>query len=116
VPVMLRPGHRGGREHGRLAIRLGARWRAVTGSASAAAIAVGLLACLCTALAVAGPRAGSELHTDALRKLIATAPAANKAVLASTEDGTLSSCWANSSSGGTCEGCRLARQRTTGAA
>jgi putative ABC transport system permease protein len=90
VPVMLRPGHRGGREHGRLAIRLGARWRAVTGSASAAAIAVGLLACLCTALAVAGPRAGSELHTDALRKLIATAPAANKAVLASTEDGTLS--------------------------
>jgi putative ABC transport system permease protein len=85
--VSLLPGHRRDGEGGRLA----AAWRALTGSASAAAVALGLLACLCTALAVAGPRAGGELRTTALTKLIATAPAASKTVVATTEDGTLSS-------------------------
>ncbi len=85
--MLLLPGHRGGGEGGRLA----AGWRALTGSASAAAVALGLLACLCTALAVAGPRAAGELRTTALSKLIAAAPAVAKTVVASTEDGTLSS-------------------------
>ncbi len=88
---MLLPAHRGGGAKGRVATALAARWRALTGAASAAAIALGLLACLCTALAVAGPRAGGELRTAALRQLIGTAPAAAKAVVASTEDGGLSS-------------------------
>ncbi len=88
---MLLPGHRGSGAKRRVARALAARWRALTGAASAAAIALGLLACLCTALAVAGPRAGSELRTAALSKLIAAAPAANKTVVASSEDGTLSS-------------------------
>jgi putative ABC transport system permease protein len=85
--VTLLPGHRRDGDVGRLA----ARWRALTGSASAAAVALGLLTCVCTGLAVAGPRAGGELRTDALSKLIAAAPAANKTVVASTEDGSLSS-------------------------
>jgi putative ABC transport system permease protein len=88
---MLLARHRGRSEPGRRAVALGARWRALAGSASAAAVALGLLACLGTVLAVAGPRAGGELRTAALSKLIAAAPAATKTVLASTEDGTLSS-------------------------
>jgi putative ABC transport system permease protein len=88
---MLRPCHRGSGANRRVGRALAARWRALTGAASAATIALGLLACLCTALAVAGPRADGELRTDALSKLIAAAPAANKTVLASTQDGTLSS-------------------------
>jgi putative ABC transport system permease protein len=85
--VTLLPGHRG---DGAVA-RLATAWRALTGSAPAAAVTLGLLGCLCAGLAVAGPRAGAELRSTALSKLIAAAPAANKTVVASTEDGTLSS-------------------------
>ena len=65
------------------------RWRALTGSASAAAVALGLLACLCTLLAVVGPRAGAQLRTSAFRKFIAAAPATDKAVTGSVVDNTL---------------------------
>ncbi|MGB6455744.1 MAG: hypothetical protein WBH47_14805, partial [Streptosporangiaceae bacterium] len=87
---MLRPSADDGVLH-HLAASLALWWRPLTGAASAASVALGLLACLCTMLAVAGPRAAAELRTSALRQLIAAAPAADKAVLASTEDGTLSS-------------------------
>jgi putative ABC transport system permease protein len=65
------------------------RWRALTGSASAAAVALGLLACLCTLLAVVGPRAGAQMRTAAFRNFIAAAPATDKAVIGSVADSTL---------------------------
>ncbi|MBO0835049.1 MAG: hypothetical protein J2P28_05940, partial [Actinobacteria bacterium] len=58
-------------------------------SASAAVCALGLLACLCTLLAVVGPRAGAQLRTGAYRHFIATAPAAAKVIVASIDDNTL---------------------------
>ena len=70
-------------------VTIAARWRALTGSASAAAIALGLLACLCVLLAVAGPRAGALLRTAAFRYVIAAAPATDKAVIGSVADSTL---------------------------
>ena len=72
-----------------LAGRVVARWRALTGSASGAAAALGLLVCLCTLLAVAAPRATAQVRTDALRHLIATAPATDKAVIGSVSDSIL---------------------------
>src|SRR5262245_11287700 len=68
---------------------IAARWRALTGSASGAAIALGLLACLCTLLAVVGPRAGAQMRTAAFRNFIAAAPASQKAVVGSVADSTL---------------------------
>jgi putative ABC transport system permease protein len=73
----------------RLGSRAGAWWRALTGSASAAAAALGLLVCLCALLAVVGPRADAQLRSSALRHLLATAPAANKAVIGTVSDATL---------------------------
>ena len=73
----------------RVGLLLAARWRALTGTASAAAAALGLLACLCTLLAVVGPRAGAQLRTSAFRQFIATSPAAAKAVVATVSDNTL---------------------------
>ncbi len=70
-------------------VPVAARWRALTGSASAAAVALGLLACLCTLLAVVGPRAGAEMRTAAFRNFIAAAPATEKAVTGSVADSTL---------------------------
>jgi putative ABC transport system permease protein len=70
----------------RIGRRVGARWRALTGSASTAAAALGLLICLCTLLAVVGPRAAAQLRTGAFRQFIATAPAVDKAVVASVSD------------------------------
>jgi len=69
--------------------RAAAWWRALTGSASAAAAALGLLICLCTLLAVVGPRAAAALRTSALRQLIATAPATDKAVIGTVTDSAL---------------------------
>jgi putative ABC transport system permease protein len=66
-----------------------ARWRALTGSASAAAAALGLLVCLCTLLAVVGPRADAAVRTSAFRQLVATAPAEEKAVIGTVADATL---------------------------
>jgi putative ABC transport system permease protein len=74
----------------RLGFRLATRWRALTGTASAAAVALGLLACLCTLLAVSGPRAANRLHDSAFRQFIAAAPAADKTVIGSLDDNTLS--------------------------
>jgi putative ABC transport system permease protein len=74
----------------RLAVNLGPRWRALTGSASAAAAALGLLACLCTLLAVVGPRSGAQLRTSAYRGFIAAAPALSKAVIGTIDYSALS--------------------------
>ena len=73
-----------------LGLLTASRWRALTGSASAAAVALGLLACLCTLLAVVGPRAAAQLRTSAFRQFIAAAPAADKVVVGSVDDSTLS--------------------------
>jgi putative ABC transport system permease protein len=73
----------------RLGNRVGAGWRALTGSASTAAAALGLLVCLCTLLAVVGPRADAEVRTSAFRQLVATAPAEDKAVIGTVADATL---------------------------
>ena len=70
-------------------VTIAAHWRALTGSASAAPVALGLLACLGTLLAVAGPRAGAEMRTAAFRNFIAAAPATEKAVIGSVADSTL---------------------------
>ncbi len=64
-------------------------WRALTGSASTAAAALGLLVCLCTLLAVVGPRAAAQLRTGAFRQLIATAPAGDKTIMGTVSDNTL---------------------------
>ena len=74
----------------RLGVLLALRWGALTGTASAAALGLGLLACLCTLLAVVGPRAAAQLSTGAFRQFIAAAPAAEKAVVGSIDDSTLS--------------------------
>ncbi len=73
----------------RLGSRTGAWWRAVTGSASTAAAALGLLVCLCTLLAVVGPRADAALRTSAVRQLINNAPATDKAVIGGVDGSTL---------------------------
>ena len=65
-------------------------WRALTGTAPAAAIALGLLACLCTMLAVAGPRAAAQLRTAAFRQYISAAPVAQKAVVGTVNDDVFS--------------------------
>ncbi len=75
----------------RLGGRVRAWWRALTGSASTAAAALGLLVCLCTLMAVVGPRADAQVRTGAVRQLIANAPAASKAVIATVDGGTLGS-------------------------
>jgi putative ABC transport system permease protein len=72
-----------------LGSRAGAWWRGLTGSASIAAVALSLLACLCTLLAVVGPRATAQVRTTAARQLIATAPAINKAVICTVYDSAL---------------------------
>ncbi|HXZ66667.1 MAG TPA: FtsX-like permease family protein [Streptosporangiaceae bacterium] len=64
-------------------------WRALTGSASAAAAALGLLIGLCTLLAVVGPRAAAELRTSALRQLVAATLATDKAVIGTVTDSAL---------------------------
>jgi putative ABC transport system permease protein len=69
--------------------RARAGWRALTGSASAAAVALGLLVCLCTLLAVGGPRADAQVRTSGFRQLTANAPAAAKAVIGTVSDATL---------------------------
>lgn len=73
----------------RLVVPLAAWWRALAGSASVAAVALGLLACLCTLLAVAGPRAAAQLRTTAFRQFIAGAPALDKDVVGSVGDSVL---------------------------
>jgi putative ABC transport system permease protein len=69
--------------------RAGDWWRALTGSASTAAVALSLLACLCTLLAVIGPRATASVRTTAVRQLIATALPFNKAVIGTVSDSSL---------------------------
>jgi len=73
-----------------LAAFLAPRWRALTGSASAAATALGLLACLCTLLAVVGPRAGALLRTDAWRHFIAGSLPGDKTVVGTVDYSDLS--------------------------
>jgi len=66
------------------------RWKALTGTAPAAAVALGLLACMCTVLAVAGPRAAAQLRTTAFRQYISAAPAAQKTVVGTVSDDVFS--------------------------
>jgi putative ABC transport system permease protein len=73
----------------RLGGRAEAWWRGLTGSASTAAVALSLLAGLCTLLAVVGPRATAQVRTTAVRQLVATAPVINKAVIATVSDSAL---------------------------
>jgi putative ABC transport system permease protein len=73
----------------RLGSRTASRWRALTGSASAAAAALGLLLCFCTLLAVVGPRAAAQLRTGAFRQQVAIAPATDKAVIGTVTDSAL---------------------------
>jgi len=73
----------------RLGGRITAGWRALTGSATAAAAALGLLVCLCTLLAVVGPRADAALRTSAVRQVFASAPATDKAVIGTVYGSTL---------------------------
>jgi len=74
----------------RLGALLAPRWRALTGSASAAAAALGLLACLCTLLAVVGPRAGAQLRTEAWRHFVAGSLLADKTVVGTVDYSDLS--------------------------
>ena len=74
---------------GRLGSPARAWWRVLTGSASTAAVALGLLLCLCALLAVVGPRAAEQLRTNAFRQLIATSPATDKTVMGTVSDSTL---------------------------
>lgn len=73
-----------------MSIRSTARWRELTGSASTAAIAFGLLAGICALLAVAGPRGGAELRTSAFRQIVARAPVIDISVVGMTDDSSLS--------------------------
>lgn len=63
--------------------RVARRWRAATGAASAATIGLGLLLLACAGVAMAGPRTGANMQTNAIRHLVAhTAPDA-KVIVAS---------------------------------
>jgi putative ABC transport system permease protein len=75
----------------RLRLLVTTRWRQITGSGSATAVAFCLVACACSLVAVAGPRAGAQLRTNAFRQLAATTPAADKTVVGSLDAGTLGS-------------------------
>ncbi len=67
-----------------------ASWRALTGSASTATAALGLLLCLCTLQAVVGPRATAAVRTTGVRRVFATAFATDKAVIGTVSESTLS--------------------------
>jgi putative ABC transport system permease protein len=73
----------------RLRILTTSRWRLVTGAASATAIAFCIVALACTLVAVAGPRASTQLDTKAFRQLAATTPAADKTVMGTLDADTL---------------------------
>jgi putative ABC transport system permease protein len=74
---------------GRLGSQAVAWWRALTGSASAAGVALGLLLCLCTLLAVVGPRATAQVRTAAFRQVVATAYPPDKTVIGTVSDSAL---------------------------
>lgn len=70
----------------RLGTLVTSRWRKLAGTAPAAVVVLGLISCLCTLLAVIGPRDASRLRTDAFREFIAAAPATDKTVVGSISD------------------------------
>jgi putative ABC transport system permease protein len=70
--------------------RLGARWRALTGSGSATTVAFGVLASAGVLVALAGPRASAELSTNAFRDQVAQTPAIAKTVIGTDTDSDLS--------------------------
>jgi putative ABC transport system permease protein len=61
---------------------VGRHWRAATGAASAATVGLGLLVLACSGVAMAGPRAGVRLQTDAVRQLVAQTPPDAKVIVA----------------------------------
>jgi putative ABC transport system permease protein len=64
-------------------------WRRLTGSASGAAIAFGVLALACALAAVAGPRASAQLRTSAFRQLVASTPALTKTIVGTVNAGSI---------------------------
>jgi putative ABC transport system permease protein len=73
----------------RLRMAAAARWRQLTGSASATALAFCLLACGCALVAVAGPRAGAQLRNNAYLHLVADTPAGERTVVGTLDAATL---------------------------
>jgi len=65
---------------GRTPPRILGAWRRLLGSASAAAVAFALLACACSVVAVAGPRAAEQLRTRSFRQVLAASPAIDQTV------------------------------------
>ncbi len=63
--------------------RMTGRWRISAGTASAATIGLGLLLFACVLVATAGPRANTQLQTNAVRQLIAGTPVDKKIIDAS---------------------------------
>ena len=74
----------------RLRLGLVSRWRLITGSASATAVAFCVVAFACSLVALAGPRAGAQLRTNAFRQIVAATPAANKTVVGTLDANTAS--------------------------
>ena len=73
----------------RLRLLTVSRWRLITGAASATAVAFSLVAFACTLVAVAGPRAGAHLDTNAFRQLAVATPAADKTVMGTLDADSL---------------------------
>jgi putative ABC transport system permease protein len=73
----------------RLGTGLVSRWRLITGAASATAVAFCLVASASSLVAVAGPRAGAQLRTNAFRQIVAATPAADKTVVGTLDANTL---------------------------
>jgi len=68
-----------------------ARWRQLTGAASGTAVAFCLLACACTLVAVAGPRASTQARTAALRQIASATPPIQTAVIGTLDANALGS-------------------------
>ena len=58
-------------------------WRTAAGTAPAATVGLGLLLLACVLVAAAGPRANTQLQTNAVRQLLARTPANAKVIEAS---------------------------------
>jgi putative ABC transport system permease protein len=62
--------------------RVTGSWKTSAGTASAATVSLGLLLFACVLLALAGPRFGVQLQTNAVRQVIARTPVAEKVIQA----------------------------------
>ncbi len=62
--------------------RVTGSWKTSAGTASAATVSLGLLLFACVLLALAGPRFGAQLQTNAVRQVITRSPIADKVIQA----------------------------------